>query len=137
MHLETFPDTPGCWLNAPLAAKWEAIREVRRVVTGALEIERAQKRIGSSLEAAPILFVADAALRDLLHSVDLAEIGITSRVELVAGDGPAEAFRLEEVKGVAVLPRRAADLGLVKCARSSGLFRSRHRRSGLPRGQPA
>jgi hypothetical protein len=34
---------------------------VRRVVTGALEIERAEKRIGSSLEAAPDRHVSDAA----------------------------------------------------------------------------
>ncbi|HEX5666318.1 MAG TPA: class I tRNA ligase family protein, partial [Hyphomicrobium sp.] len=62
VHLETFPDTPASWRDDALAEKWAAIRRVRRVVTGALEIERAQKRIGASLEASPELYVADDAL---------------------------------------------------------------------------
>ena len=53
VHLENFPEVPKSWRNEALAADWEAIKRVRRVVTGALEIERANKRIGSSLEALP------------------------------------------------------------------------------------
>ena len=41
---------------------WEAIRRARRVVTGALEVERREKRIGASLEAAPVVHVADPDL---------------------------------------------------------------------------
>ena len=51
VHLELFPDVPQSWRNDALAEKWRKVRQVRRVVTGALEIERAHKRIGSSLEA--------------------------------------------------------------------------------------
>ena len=57
VHLETFPDVPAAWRDDKLAEKWRKVRTVRRVVTGALEIERAQKRIGSSLEAHPIVLV--------------------------------------------------------------------------------
>ena len=71
-----------------LAAKWEAIRRVRRVVTGALEIERRDKRIGASLEAAPVVHVADAALRAALASVDFADVCITSDLTLSADPGP-------------------------------------------------
>ena len=50
-------------VDADLAAKWDKIREVRRVITGALEIERqVKKTIGSSLEAAPEVHVADKAM---------------------------------------------------------------------------
>ena len=59
VHLETFPDVPAAWRDDALAEKWRKVRTVRRVVTGALEIERAQKRIGSSLEAHPIVHVAE------------------------------------------------------------------------------
>ena len=52
VHLELFPEVPAAWRNEALAEKWRKVRNVRRVVTGALEIERAAKRIGSSLEAA-------------------------------------------------------------------------------------
>ena len=51
MHLELFPEVPANWRDDKLADKWRKVRTVRRVVTGALEIERAQKRIGSWLEA--------------------------------------------------------------------------------------
>ncbi|MGH6830296.1 MAG: isoleucine--tRNA ligase, partial [Methylocella sp.] len=98
-----------------LAEKWDHIRRVRSVVTGALEIERAQKRIGSSLEAAPRVFVADAGLRAILETADFAEICITSDITIEAGEGPADAFRLDEVPGVAVLPMRAEGR---KCVRS-------------------
>ena len=55
------PKSPAAWRDEALAEKWEKIKRVRRVVTGALEIERAAKRIGSSLEAAPQVFIADDA----------------------------------------------------------------------------
>jgi len=88
---------------------------VRRVVTGALEIERAQKRIGSSLEAAPLIYVSDADLFSALVNVDLAELCITSAAILVEGDGPPEAFRLDDVPGVAIEVHLAQGK---KCARS-------------------
>ena len=65
-----------------LAAKWEIIRNVRRVVTGALEVERAAKRIGSSLEASPMVYVSDRAIFGTLFDVDLAEVCITSNYEV-------------------------------------------------------
>ena len=61
-----------------LAAKWETIRNVRRVVTGALEVERAAKNIGSSLEASPMVYVSDKKIFATLFDVDLAEVCITS-----------------------------------------------------------
>ncbi len=115
VHLEDFPEVPTVWRDDALAAKWEQIRRVRAVVTGALEIERAQKRIGSSLEASPQVFISDESLRAALDGVDFAEICITSDISIEPGEGPAEAFRLDEVPGVAVVPRRAEGR---KCARS-------------------
>jgi isoleucyl-tRNA synthetase len=115
IHLETFPELPGDWRNDALAEKWERIKRVRRVVTGALEVERANKKIGSSLEAAPKVYIADAAMRAAVAGIDLAEVCITSAIEVVGGDAPRDAFRLDDVPGVAVSPRRAAGR---KCARS-------------------
>jgi isoleucyl-tRNA synthetase len=115
VHLRQFPDVPREWRNEALADKWRQVRQLRRVVTGALEIERKEGRIGSSLEAAPKVYVADKDLRAALSGVDLAEIAITSGARLLLGDGPANAFRLDEVKGVAVVFERAKG---TKCARS-------------------
>jgi isoleucyl-tRNA synthetase len=115
VHLEAFPAVPPSWRDEALARKWERLRHLRRVVTGALEIERAGKRIGSSLEAAPLIYVADADLFATAVDIDLAELCITSAATLVEGEGPASAFRLDDVPGVAVEPRRAEGR---KCARS-------------------
>jgi isoleucyl-tRNA synthetase len=115
VHLEPFPQIPVAWRDDALAAKWEKIRKIRGVVTGALEIERAKKHIGSSLEAAPIVFVADRDLHALLDGVDFAEICITSDIRIEAGERPADAFRLDDVPGVAVVPTLAQGR---KCARS-------------------
>ena len=102
VHLRTFPDIPADWRDDALAARWAAIRDLRRVVTGALEKERAEKRIGSSLQARPVVH-ATADRLAALDGLDAAEIFITSDAELVVGDGPADAFRLEDVEGVAVV----------------------------------
>jgi isoleucyl-tRNA synthetase len=115
IHLEGFPDILPAWRNDALAEKWRKVRNVRRVVTGALELERAAKRIGSSLEAHPLVYVADADLFSAVVDVDLAEVCITSGAALVEGEGPAAAFRLPDVPGVAVIPELAQGR---KCARS-------------------
>jgi isoleucyl-tRNA synthetase len=115
VHLEALPKIPSAWRDEVLAEKWEQIRRVRSVVTGALEIERAQKRIGSSLEAAPRVFVADAGLRAVLGTIDFAEVCITSNIAIEAGEGPIGAFRLSDTPAVAVLPALAEGR---KCARS-------------------
>ena len=115
VHLRLFPEVPASWRDEALAEKWRKVRLVRRVVTGALEIERREKRIGASLEAAPVVHVTDAELRAALAGLDLAEICITSDATLSAEDGPAGAFRLDEVAGVAVVPELATG---AKCARS-------------------
>jgi len=115
VHLEDFMTVPQSWRDDVLAEKWRKLRTLRRVVTGALELERAAKRIGSSLEAAPIIYVADPDLFGVAVGSDLAELCITSAATLVEGEGPASAFRLDDVRGVAVEPRRAEGK---KCARS-------------------
>jgi isoleucyl-tRNA synthetase len=115
VHLRTFPEVPSGWRNDELFERWQKIRAVRRVVTGALEIERKDKRIGSSLEAAPQVFVNAPELLAALEGADFAEICITSAIVVTAGEGPRDAFRLDEVRGVAVVPAPAQGR---RCARS-------------------
>ncbi|MFH1557768.1 MAG: isoleucine--tRNA ligase [Pseudomonadota bacterium] len=115
VHLRTFPETPAAWKNEELAETWRKIRLVRRVVLGALEVERTAKRIGSSLEAAPQIHVTNADLAAALEGVDLAEVCITSGATLILAEPPKGAFTLDEVPGVAVVPALAQGR---KCARS-------------------
>ncbi|MBL8589403.1 MAG: isoleucine--tRNA ligase [Methylobacteriaceae bacterium] len=116
VHLEIFPVTPAEWRDEALAEKWRKVRRVRSVVTGALEIARAGKVIGASLEAAPLVVVSDAGLAAALDGVDLAEVCITSSLTLDrAGPAPDDAFTLPEAPGVAALVRKAEGR---RCARS-------------------
>jgi len=119
VHLETFPAIPQEWQDEALAVRWATIRKTRRVVTGALEIERAHKRIGSSLEAAPKVYIADPDLAQLIESVDFADICITSAITIIEGEAPADAFRLDDVQGVAVVSEKASG---IKCVRSWRYF---------------
>jgi isoleucyl-tRNA synthetase len=118
VHLEQFPAVPAGWRDAVLAAKWEKVRAVRAVVTGALELARAEKRIGSSLEAVPAVYVTDPVLDAAIAGVDLAEVAITSDLLLSPDAPPDGAFALREVPGVAAVVELAGDRGLKRCARS-------------------
>ena len=103
VHLEDMPETPAAWLDEALAAKWAHLRQVRRAVTAALEVQRTAKVIGASLEAAPVVHVEDAGALAALRSVDFADLCITSGLSLTADPAPQEAFRLPEVPGVGVV----------------------------------
>jgi isoleucyl-tRNA synthetase len=114
VHLETFPEIPAAWADDALAAKWERVRAVRRVVTGALEVERAAKRIGSSLQASPVLYV-DGPLAAAIADLDMAELCITSGLRVVDGPAPDGAFRLAEIDGVGLVPGNADGDKCVRC----------------------
>jgi isoleucyl-tRNA synthetase len=115
IHLASFAKIPREWRDDNLAAKWDRVREVRGAVTAALELERAAKRIGSSLEAAPVVYVDDADLMRGLDGVDMAEVCITSGIEVIAGPLPDGAVVASDAKSVGVIPQRAEGK---KCARS-------------------
>ncbi|MEZ5900191.1 MAG: isoleucine--tRNA ligase [Hyphomicrobiaceae bacterium] len=115
VHLASFPKIPREWRDDNLAAKWDRVKEVRSVVTGALEIARAEKKIGSSLEAAPDVFVTDADLMSGLAGVDMAEVCITSAIQVSDAAIPQGAFTLSSEPGVGVVVKRAEG---TKCARS-------------------
>ena len=115
VHLQDIPDTPADWIDEPLAAKWAGVRQARRVVTAALEVQRRDKVIGASLEAAPMVHVRDGALLQALRDVDFADICITSDIGLTGDPIPAEAFRLPEVPGIGVVFERAEGEKCQRC----------------------
>ena len=122
VHLLTFAEIPDAWRDDNLAAKWERIKEVRSVVTGSLEVQRANKVIGSSLEAAPEVYITDpdlmAAFKDGAggkNNVDMAEVCITSGISISGGPIPGGAFTVENEPGVGVVFKKAEGK---KCVRS-------------------
>ena len=130
VHLQIFPEVPEVWLDPTLSARWAAIRDNRAAITGAVEVERREKRIGSSLEAVVTLAEGSPAT-ELLSDVEWAELAIVSQIaigkaaEIAVQAGPASGRKC--VRCWRVLPevgRSAAHPGLcLRCedAVASGL----------------
>lgn len=114
VHLRTFPDVPGDWADDKLAEKWSNVRALRRAVTGALEIARANKVIGASLQAHPQVY-ADARYKDAVADFDVADLCITSGITFVDGDAPDDAYRLDDVDGIAVVVEKASGDKCERC----------------------
>ena len=113
-----YPDIPAAWRDDALAAKWERVRGLRRVVTGALELARANKKIGSSLQAHPVIHVA-AEPPELggFTADERSQIFITSGHEFTTAPAPADAFSLADVPGVAVSVKLASGDKCQRCWR--------------------
>ena len=126
VHLQMFPEVPALWLDPTLSARWGAIRESRAAITGAVEVERREKRIGSSLEAAVILAASSPAMA-LLNEADWAELAIVSQVMVAPSGAPVTAQPADGTKCVRcwrVLPevgRSSAHPGLcLRCEDAVG-----------------
>ncbi|PHR60037.1 MAG: isoleucine--tRNA ligase [Robiginitomaculum sp.] len=126
VHLHDFAKVDANWNDLELAGHWAAIRKVRKVVLGALEVERREKRMGSSLQGAPIVSLENSD--DLASIAKMAEgdveqffgdVCITSGMTLRSGPGNADEFSLDDVPGVSVASVTAEG---VKCARSWKYF---------------
>ncbi|MDE2164999.1 MAG: isoleucine--tRNA ligase [Alphaproteobacteria bacterium] len=111
VHLQSYRRAHAEWKNDAEFLKWDAIKRVRRVVTGAIELKRAEKFLGSSLQAAPAIYMTG---EDIFKNVDPPEIFITSTAAFAVGAPPPGAFSLPDVPDVAVTVERAPG---DKCAR--------------------
>ncbi|MFT5346531.1 MAG: isoleucyl-tRNA synthetase, partial [Dinoroseobacter sp.] len=114
IHLTDIPETPSAWKDDALAAKWATIRKVRRVVTGALEVQRTEKVIGASLEAAPTVFV-DAASAGVLETVGFEDLCITSGIVVSTDEATQGAFTLDDAPGIAVVFAKAEGEKCQRC----------------------
>ena len=82
-------------------------------MTGALEIERAEKRIGSSLSAEAIIYTSNS-FKGALSDINLADLCITSSTRFGEGEAPSEAFTVSDIPDVKVMIVLASG---EKCAR--------------------
>ena len=114
VHLEQFPTIPATWRDETLAAKWDKVRDLRRVVTGALEIARAEKKIGASLQADPKVF-APPDLLAVVRDLAMEDICITSAITITEGAAPASAYSLPDIAGVGVIVELASGEKCLRC----------------------
>ncbi|RYH03846.1 isoleucine--tRNA ligase [Salipiger sp. IMCC34102] len=115
VHLQDFPQTPVVWKDAPLAERMERLRALRRVVTGAIEVKRTAKEIGSSLEAKPIVYLSPELADLVSEAASFATLCITSDIELSTDPAPQDAYRSDEAPGVAVRVVRAEGAKCERC----------------------
>ena len=92
VHLRRFPELPYSWRNDGLVERWQYIWALRSMINKALERARGDKDLGSSLDAAPIIYVTPKA-KEVLKSLDLdlntialQDLMITSAVTIVESD---------------------------------------------------
>ena len=122
VHLVTFPEERGEWVDERLAAEWERLLEVRGEVSRALEAARQQGRIGKSVDAVvyvpsapeeewgPLLTAKGEALLATLWNVSAVRLGARAPETAVG-------YESQDIPGLAleVLPAQA--LGAKKCER--------------------
>ena len=101
IHLEDFLITPESYKNSEVNDIWITLKQIRKVITGALEKKRADKIIGSSLEAHIDIYLEKSIL-EKVKNYQLDEISITSSFELHEITSNSEGFSLEEVSDVKV-----------------------------------
>ena len=84
-------------------------------MTAALEVQRTDKVIGASLEAAPVVHVEDKDVLALLRAVPFDDVCITSGMTLTSDPSPAEAFRMPDAPGVGVVFEKADGQKCQRC----------------------
>ncbi|RMH37393.1 MAG: isoleucine--tRNA ligase [Nitrospirae bacterium] len=117
IHLVRFPTVNPRWINPPLEQNWKRLLAVRTQVQSALEQQRRNKLIGSSLEAKVILHASDEMVRFLqkYHS-ELPTVFIVSQVELRSGiDTHAENLVTDATLGIQVEVRKADGQKCERC----------------------
>ncbi len=85
VHLENFLEFPQNFENEKLSKKWEQLAKIREVCNISIEEKRANKKIGSSLEA-HLKIKLHNKFKDLIKNIDLSELCITSKVEIIYDD---------------------------------------------------
>ncbi len=109
IQLNSWPQVNEMYLDTQLAEKWEKIFELRSDVSKALEIARANKTIGHSLNAKVTLY-ADGENLEFIKSIesDLVTVFIVSAVEIKnLADAPAAAQNGEEMPEIKVSVEQA------------------------------
>jgi isoleucyl-tRNA synthetase len=115
LHLRTLPEAKAEWKDDVLGEKFGQVIAARAAVTGALELRRAAKEIGASLEAAPKVYVDHYSVAQVLKSVPFADICITSGIEVIEEKIPEDAFTLTDPFSVGVVFRKADGQKCVRC----------------------
>ncbi len=117
VFLSDFPLVDEGLIDQGLEERWAGLIEIRSVVNKAIEIKRAEKTIGNSLEAKVTIFADEKrssllqSYKDLLPSLFIVSQTRTGNYK----DAPEDAYRDEEVDGLAVVVEHAGGKKCLRC----------------------
>ena len=117
VQLNSWPEVNEKYIDHSLAEKWSRILALRSDVSKALEVARANKTIGHSLNAKVTIF-ADGDDYEFIKSIenDLVTIFIISAVEVKKlAEAPAETQKGEEMPGIKVCVEQAPGEKCERC----------------------
>tara|TARA_Y100001960_G_C14182708_1_gene591071 strand:- start:121 stop:606 length:486 start_codon:yes stop_codon:yes gene_type:complete len=114
IHLQDFLKTNEKFKNNAIEIKWEKIKNIRRVITGALEIKRADKTIGSSLESHLEIYLSKE-YKKYSNNIDLSEIAITSSAKIFEFKENSPGFKINEIDGISVDIKKAEGSKCHRC----------------------
>jgi len=102
VHTKNFPQIQDKWKRPELDSKWEVYKEIRKSINGAIEIERKNKKIGSSLEASIDLYFGDSEFKEIDQDL-LKNISIVSELEVFEESPSDKCFVSETNKNIGVI----------------------------------
>ena len=102
VHTENFPQIQNNWKRSELDSKWEVYKEIRKSINGAIEIERKNKKIGSSLEASIDLYLGNKEFKEIDQDL-LKNISIISEIEIFEESPSDKCFVSETNKNIGVI----------------------------------
>ena len=114
IHLEDFLQTPDAYKNSDINETWIVLKQIRKVITGALEKKRADKIIGSSLEAHLDIYVEKPVL-EKIKNYQMDEISITSSFSYHEISDAIEGFSIEEIPNVKIIVSKTSAKKCQRC----------------------
>ena len=86
IHLEKFLTFPDKFKNEQLTERWSQLIKIRDVCNISIEEKRANKEIGSSLEA-ELKIKLNEKYKDIISKIDLSELCIVSKTQINFDEG--------------------------------------------------
>ena len=101
IHLEDFLTAKEKFQNIKISKKWTTVKNIRKVITGAIEKKRAEKIIGSSLEAHIKLYLSEKIKKEI-DDINFDEIAITSSFEILEINNLSSYFSIDDIEEIEV-----------------------------------
>ena len=115
VHNQNFPKVNDSWKNSEIFSKWEHLKLIRKAVNGAIEIERKNKLLGSSLEASVEIYFKDKVEINKINVNDLENICIVSKLSITQANNVEDYFQLNELSDVGIKIKKVSGEKCNRC----------------------